>query len=402
MKPKVLVLVGSFEVGGTEQHLARVLPKLHQHGFDITIYTLNPRGRLREPLLNGGIVVAEPPQLKWIDSLPQGIGRVFKLVVFSIAYMRLLKVWRPHIVHFFLPQAYLIGGILSLPFRRLVRIMSRRSLNLYQNRHPYWAQIEKILHNKMNVILGNSIAVLRNLRAEGIPERKLVLLYNGLDVQAPVSIESKRLTRSRMGLVDDCLLLVCAANLHAYKGHEDLLRALGRVSPMLPSGWSIAMLGRDMGLGKSLRDLSAQLGLESNVMWLGDREDAQEIIAAADIGVLCSHQEGFSNSVIEYMANGLASIVTEVGGNSEAIKHGENGLVVQAQDIQAIADAILVLGTQESIRTKMGESARRRAVEYFSLDGCVGSYARLYKGLLKTPPSDMQTLIQKPTVAPGA
>lgn len=78
-------------------------------------------------------------------------------------------------------------------------------------------------------------------------------------------------------------------------------------------------------------------------MWLGERADAQALIAAADIGVAPSHEEVFSNSLIEKMAHGLPVIATRVGGNIDAVVDGETGWLVPVSDAVALGEAITAL-----------------------------------------------------------
>ena len=171
------------------------------------------------------------------------------------------------------------------------------------------------------------------------------------------------------------------ANLIAYKGHADLLQALGRVRDDLPEGWVLLCAGRDDGPGDDLKAAATALGIGGGVRWLGERSDVPTLLACADIGLLCSHQEGFSNSILEGMAAGLPMIVTDVGGNPESVVDGVTGMVAPPRDPRALGDAILALARDPERRKAMGEAGRRRAVESFSLEACVARYERLYDTL---------------------
>ena len=127
--------------------------------------------------------------------------------------------------------------------------------------------------------------------------------------------------------------------------------------------------------------------------WLGQRDDAPALLAAAGVGILCSHQEGFSNSILEGMAAGLPMLVTDVGGNAEAVVDGETGLVVPAHDPARLGAALASLAGDPAPRRAMGAAGRRRAAEHFSLDECVAAYERLYEGLLTAPGRPVQAMI---------
>ncbi len=132
----------------------------------------------------------------------------------------------------------------------------------------------------------------------------------------------------------------------------------------------------------SLQAQAAELGIDRNVVFLDSRNDVPEILNACDIGVLCSHQEGFSNAVLEGMASGLPMIVTDVGGNAEAVLDGECGIVVPPHDPARLADAIVRLANDPSLRIGFGSAGRRRVVEHFALDRSIQSYDALYRALL--------------------
>jgi glycosyltransferase involved in cell wall biosynthesis len=132
-----------------------------------------------------------------------------------------------------------------------------------------------------------------------------------------------------------------------------------------------------------LEQQASDIGIEGNVKLLGARNDIAALLADADIGVLASHEEGFANAILEAMAAGLPMIVTDVGGNAEAVVNGVTGLVVPPRDADALGQAILKLAQDARSRQNMGEEGYKRVERYFTIDRCVANYARLYAGLLQ-------------------
>ena len=380
MKNTLLLVVGDLDVGGTERHLVQVLPKLSRERYRAVVYTLTHKGALAPRLDAAGIPVIAPPGSGLLRRWPGRLGRRMLLLAVSIPTLLLLMMReRPAVVHLFLPRPYIIGGLCAVLTRRPVRIMSRRSLNIYQQKHPYAGRMERWLHRRMQAILGNSAAVIAELRAEGAPPERLGLLYNGIDL-APYK-DRVGGARAGLGIPDDALVLVIVANLIAYKGHADLIEALGKVRGDLPAGWVLLCVGRDDGPGDDLKARAAALEIDGNVRWLGERADVPALLAGADIGLLCSHQEGFANSILEGMAAGLPMIVTGVGGNSEAVVDCITGLVVPPRDPRAFGEALLALACDPERRSAMGAAGRRRVAEKYSLDACVAGYERLYDAL---------------------
>jgi glycosyltransferase involved in cell wall biosynthesis len=141
-------------------------------------------------------------------------------------------------------------------------------------------------------------------------------------------------------------------------------------------------VGRDDGIRGDLQDIAHATGISDRVRFLGVRRDVPRLLAAADVGVLCSHQEGFSNAILECMAAALPMVVTDVGGNGEAVLDGETGFVVPPRDPEALGQAILKLASEPALRTEQGKKARARVEAQFSIQACVSKYDRLYTALL--------------------
>lgn len=378
----ILFVIGSLDVGGAETHLVQVLPRLRAKGFQPVVYTLVRKGALAGELEQHEIPVYAP----WGSTALSGLPRPIRLVVtFITSPLALLwHMWKgATVVHTFLPAAYLVGGLLSFAAPLRARVMSRRSLNLYQEKHPWLSRIEYWMHPRMSAVLGNSRAVVEDLRMEGVSAGHLRLLYNGLDEKRFLDLPSKHSARTKLGLNEESLVLVSVANLIPYKGHRDILEALAQIGGNLPSAWTLILVGRDDGIGAGLRSYAESVGIDQHILWLGQRTDALAVMRAADIGVLASHQEGFSNSVLEGMAIGLAMVVTDVGGNREAIGEEKCGIVVPPRNPKALADAISSLAVDADLRVSIGLHASQRIMSRFSMERCVSGYACLYDALLE-------------------
>ena len=402
MKRKLLIVVGDLDVGGTARHLTRVLPHLNRDLFQITVYALTHKGVLAPILEQAGILVVEPWGGMQIRRLfPKGFRLVVLLPLTMVCLTMLLRRLRPDVVHFFLPMAYLIGGACALLTQARCRVMSRRSLAAYQKSHPFLAWMERGLHARMCAVLGNSKAVLKDLRGEGVREEKLGLIYNGIEGirnTTPAS-GAEKISRGELlpaqNIDDETLVFILVANLIYYKGHENLLRAFGKIRASLPKKWVLLCVGRDDGIGTNLMETARENRIFSNVRWLGPRSDTASLLTAADIGLLCSDEEGFSNSILEGMAAGLPMVVTDVGGNAEAVTDGETGFVVPPQDPEPLGEAILTLVKDAGLCRRMGDAGRERIAKKFSATACVQSYERLYTGLIAGENKAIGDLLQR-------
>lgn len=369
----ILYVIGSLDRGGAETHLLRILPKLDREKFRSKILLLSHEGALADKFRSQGIELVTP----WLEN---------KKGLFIFEGLHLCLVWaqvflyflteRPAVVHFFLPKNYLVAGPLSVLCALPFRIMSRRSLNTYQQKYPsFLRKLEHWLHSRMDVVLGNSQCVVDQLiMEEGVKPECAKLLYNGLSLEKASSND----IRAELDLSKDSLVFVIVANLIPYKGHADLLEAFSKVN--IEGGWDLLIVGNDSTHIQC--DLEAQaeiLNIASHVHFLGVREDVSDVLHCADVGLLTSHEEGFSNAILECMAAGLPMIVTDVGGNGEAVLNGNTGLVVSARDPSALAGALQQLSDDAELRMCFGKAARLRQEEKFSLSACVLAYEKIYK-----------------------
>lgn len=377
----ILIVVGSLQVGGTETHIAAIAPALQRLNWKVSVYSLSGTGPLQAVLERQQVKVIVPPVARRSSSF-SGLLTALKLLVTTGHLLLQMIGKRPAMVHFFLPEAYLVGGVLAFVARLPVRVMSRRSLNVYSQHRPFVRAMEIRLHRTMTAILGNSRSVVRELYdVEHVPADRLGLIYNGIDAEAFYRPAARAAARTALGLAPEAVALITVGNLIPYKGHADLIEALRLCAGKLPAGWRVFIVGRDDGIGADLRRQADAAGLVANIVFLGQRRDIADLLSACDIGLLCSHQEGFSNAVLEGMAAGLPMIVTDVGGNREAITDGECGLVVPPRNSARLGQAIAELADDGALRARCGAAARRRVLDHFSLDACVAKYDRLYRAL---------------------
>ncbi len=380
IRDDIMFVVGTLQVGGSERHLSTIARALTQRGRRISIYCLSGGGPLHAELEQGGVTVLLPI----VERHGRTASLVFRVLRLSLAASHLFSVMlrrRPAIVHFFLPEAYLTGAPLAALAGLPLRVMSRRSLNLYQRRRPFLGRIERRLHRWMTAVLGNSASVVRELKDEGIAADRLGLIYNGIEQARMVPRRDRAAMRASLGLAQDTVVMAIVANLISYKGHRDLLSALAGMRGRLPADWRVLVVGRDDGIEPDLRAQAESLGLTANISFLGPRHDVADLLGASDVGILCSHEEGFSNSVLEGMAAGLPMVVTDVGGNAEAVIDGECGWVVPSRDPQRLGEAIVMLAGDAALRAQFGAAGRRRIEERFTLGRCVDAYDAFYSEL---------------------
>jgi glycosyltransferase involved in cell wall biosynthesis len=379
---RIAIVTSRLDVGGTERHIARILPALQRRGLDMALYVMERGGALEAEIAAQGVRVEGPS--------PGGMLHWPKA---SLSLASWLRRERFDVVHFFLPRPYVFGSLAAELAGHRLRLMSRRSLTDYRAKYPLLGGIERILHRRTFGILGNSQAVIDQLAGEVDDAGKLALIHNGIEMPSPVFTGSRRRTRDMLQIPDDALVVSVIANLIAYKGHRDLLVALALIKDKLPAPWRLLGIGRDDGIGAELKASAQTLGIADNILWLGERSDVEELLAASDIFVLPSHQEGFSNALLEAMAARLPVVATAIGGNRDAVVENETGFLVPPRDPRALAAAILSLADNPDLRHGFGDAGRRRVEQHFSLPACVDRYERLYRALGEANPPPVSTIL---------
>jgi glycosyltransferase involved in cell wall biosynthesis len=365
-RKRVLVVCYRLDIGGTERHLVQVMPRLDPLQFEVRLFQLVPGGVLGDEFRRHGIVV-ESAASRWSGIL----GALF-------AFGSLLRRWRPDVVHFFLPRAYLIAGPVAVLLRHSGLIMSRRSLNHYARRHPFAWRIESLLHRQMKALVGNSSAVVSQLRKESVGRVPVVRIYNGIEVPTHPQL-SRSQARRLTGLPEAGLVILVVANLIPYKGHKDFIEAIALLSSRGMSGFQAVCVGRDEDTLGGVQDLARARGIDHCIRWAGEQQDIWPWWRSADIGVLCSHEEGFANVILEGMAMRVPMVVTNVGGNAESVEDGVSGLVVPPRSPVDLAAAIERLLSSGDLRERLAENGFLRVSHEFSLSRCVAEYENLYR-----------------------
>jgi glycosyltransferase involved in cell wall biosynthesis len=300
-----------------------------------------------------------------------------------LRFSKYLMAQKIHIVQTFFRDANLACVAAARLARVPVIISSRRSKGHYYN--EWEIMLLRFFDRFVTRVLTNSEDVrLYTHQTEGIPLKKVDLIYNGIDVErfCPVSYACKRSVKRTLGLPEGAIVGALVANMRGVKGIDVLIKGLPQVVKRFRE-FIVLVVGRDMGEGQYLKALVRSLGLRENVRFLGLRSDITEILKACDIGILSSRSESLSNSILEYMSCGLPVVATDVGGTREMVSSGRNGYVVPSEDSAALAAAITKILENPELLAKMGRESRVRAEMQFAVEKQIKCYERYYLTLIK-------------------
>ena len=369
-KPSILQIFHGFIEGGSERQMIQITKLLHESGdYDVHVATLGIGGVLRSEM---DLPVVEFPLTSFYDA------NMIRQTSRFVSYLKKHEIKIVH-SHDFYSNIFAIAGstLAGIPGR----IASKRETTGL--RTPVQTSIERYAFRLAHTVVANAAAVKEHLIRQGVSGKKIALIYNGIDLSRfnqngqPGDV----LQRLNLGAIQGRPVITMVANFeHRIKDQPMLLRATQRVKPEFPE--AVFIFAGDGELREETQKLAEELGLSESCFFIGRCASVPDLLAASDICVLSSQAEGFSNSILEYMAAGRAVVATDVGGASEAIVEGETGYLVKAGDDRAMAERIVSLLRDPNRRRTLGSNGRRVVEQRFSCEARLANTAALYQKFL--------------------
>ena len=383
-KRTLLFVTNAFSYGGSEKHLLELLNRLEDGNVRSVILSTDS-DPFTERLKKGcrsSVAIRSEKSLKsikdWVrvfreikpDAVVLVYGTFWLLPWFAAVAARLARVQKLYAIHHLMPQ--------PPPDPQILEINSPRDVL----RRVFGKRVRKLLTARVPPHLCNTTICVSNAVRDSLiqqyhfPARKIITIHNGISLRefAPGRIDRTAI-RTKLEICSDDFLLVCIARLSTEKGIDILLSAMSRVIQMYPSCKCI-IIGEGPLREKLLEQLKS-LGLSRHVFMEGFQADVRPYLCAADAFVLTSHIEGLPFSVLEAMACGLPCVVTNVGGNAEAVVHKVNGLIVDHRSVEEVVQAISYLLTHPQERAGMAQASRSRVCEEFDIEAKMAEIKRL-------------------------
>jgi glycosyltransferase involved in cell wall biosynthesis len=357
----VLHLVHQFGAGGAEgQLLARL--RGHPEGFRPVVACLQKAGPLLESV---GVPVEE-------FALRGGLAQIdtAQVILKLAAFMEREGV---RLVHANDHRS----NLLAVPAARLVRAKVICSLlDLRQQAFRAQRLAEALALRGADAVMVNARCMReRCVRDDGVPANKVYVVHNGIDLAA---FDAAAKLDPELPAGRPAIAMI--GNLHAAKGHLDLIEAVARLRAQVPD--LLVVCAGEGPMRPLLEQQIAFHGLRETVLLPGHRGDVPALLARAQIACAPSRSEGFSSSIVEAMAAGLPVVATEVGGTPELVQEGETGLLVPPHDPQALAERLLSLLRDPGRARALGAAGRKRVEQEFALPALSKRLGELYRTVL--------------------
>jgi L-malate glycosyltransferase len=366
--PHVLLVLDQFPktLGGGERIVLKLAALLPQYGYRVSILTFSA-----DPASAG---LQSPPCSLYL--LP--LQRTYDLTAMrgSLELRKFLKEQQVRIVQTFFESSDLWAGFVTKAMSSAKLIWSRRDMGILRTGKHHAAY--RLMARAPDKVFAVSEQVRRHcIEVDGIDPKRVQTIYNGLDL-ADWNAGSRSAERAGESVV------ATVGNIRRVKGHDVFIRAAASVIEKFPhASFCIAGDVLEPEYFVELQTLVSELKLSDRFHFVGGVTDLRSYLSAAEVFVLPSRSEGFSNAIVEAMAAALPVVATDVGGNAEAVQDGVSGIIVPPEDSDALASAIISLLSDTAKAKGMGAEGKRLAAVRFTTEAMMSQITSVYASLLR-------------------
>lgn len=373
---RILHVITDLDLGGAEVMLAKLLETLDCDQYKLTVVSLKKRGVIAERIEALGISVYHlnlNAPLKWYDGILQ--------------FRRLLQQKSPDLIQGWMYHGNLASFLLKALFTPKTPVLwnIRHSLHMLHEQPVVLRLLIRLgafLSKSCQGIIYNAGISARQHAAMGYSPQKEIVIPNGFDLELfRPDQQARKKVRGDLKIPEEAILIGLIARFDPLKDHVNFLKAAALLAREKDDVYFL-MVGRGVDQKESgLLKWIERLGLKGRAICLGERHDVAPYYAALDIMALTSHAEAFPNVVGEAMSSGVPCVVTDVGDCRYLV--GNTGVVAPPGNPEALKAGfgkLIEMGPAE--RGLLGEAARNRIRERFSILSIVTQYETLYQGLV--------------------
>jgi len=368
---KIIYIVTDLNVGGAENVLLRLLSKIDKKEYDPLVISLIEKGEIGRKIEKLGIDVYCLRIHSFINLFPGLIRLVNKINIFN-----------PQIIHtFMIHPAFFVGIIVKLLNKpTIIWNIFSTDLSLQSNKYKtrliikMCASLSKIIPNRIIVDSYASYSAHKKARYSW---EKMQIINNGVDTNIFFPNELKRNKYRQQYFKEDELVIGLIARYHPVKGHDIFIKAVNLLRRKV-NNVKFLLNGSNIKISNSkLMKIINKEGIQDIIHLSDSKLEITNILLACDILVSSSKFESFPNIICEAMACSIPCVVTNVGDCAEIV--GDTGVIVSANDPNELASAIMgLINMPLKGRKKLGENARLRIKNNFSLSLMVEKYNNLY------------------------
>ncbi len=359
---RVLHVIGSLQAGGAEQVVTEYAKRHDRSRYEPEICCVLSAGPLADSVEASGVPV-------------HVLGRRSRFDLRAIARLaRIIRRGRFDVVHNHNFTALMAGLPAAILGR--ARAVVRTEHNVVRTGGSTRRYLSRAAALREDAQIAVSAAVRRTHTECGrLPGSRFVTVLNGIDNERLVPTADRASVRRELGLPDDAVVCLNIGSLTAQKNRRTLLDAAARLSDIEALRVLVVGSGPER---ERLEARAGELGLSRRVLFLGQRLDIPDLLAASDIFVLSSDWEGLPITILEAMASGIPCVATAVGGVPEALADGVTGVTVEPGDPGALAEGIRALAQDPELRARMAAAARDEFDLRFKAEHMVRQTEALY------------------------
>ncbi|MCW8909310.1 MAG: glycosyltransferase family 4 protein, partial [Gammaproteobacteria bacterium] len=334
-KIKLMQITHDLAIGGLQQVVVNICRMIDKDKFDVTVLCLRDKGEFETEIEKLGIKVILVPQKE------NGAD--------YFSFMKVAKIIKQEnieIIHTHNTQPFIDGTIGALISGVRTVIHTDHAREFPDKRRYMFA--EWLMSHFAYKVVGVSEHTSRNLnKYERIAKNKIVTIPNGIEESIyDIDIDVMK-KKHEIGILRDGPVIGLGVRLSRQKGITYLLQAMPSIIAKFPDV-TLVIAGKG-DYEERLRNEANDLGINENIIFIGARLDMQEILKVLDLYVLPSLFEGLPMVLLEAMASGCPIVATDVGGNSQAITHGENGSLVESENPEGLAKEVVKLLGDENL-----------------------------------------------------
>jgi len=366
----ILHLVHHFGVAGHGAFVRVWLQHLDHQSYGWHVGALSGRGNLQEEFRHLGTRVED------FSRRQNGSGN------FATRIREYVVANQISIVHSHSARTVLAAAAALVGLHQTIHVATEH--HLYTPGDRRWGLIYTLLDRFSLYLPDRVIAVSQKMYHQivalpGLSARRVTVIQNGVDCEAFYVPDQRDPCRSEFGLAPESQVVGYTGQIVKVKRLDLLLQGFSLVLARHPQA-RLMIVGKGW-LRPKLEAFAASLGISHAVIWTGFRQDIPRLLAAMDIYVQPSVNEGLSFSILEAMAAGKPVIVTDVGGAQEVVKDRRTGILIPPGSASAIGTAIVDLLDRPEGRSTLAQAGRSHVVQGFGVQRMVDAYQDLYQAL---------------------